>query len=84
MPPTLDLTPLPQPLRPPLRLLILGYVRPYKGVGVAISATRLLRERNVDAKLTVVGEFWDPVEGYQEQVSRPSAPTTRWNSVPDM
>ena len=70
MPPTLNLAPRPQPPRPPLRLLILGYVRPYKGVGVAISAMRLLRERNVDATLTVIGEFWDPVEDYQEQVSR--------------
>jgi glycosyltransferase involved in cell wall biosynthesis len=69
MPPTLDISPSPLPRRPPLRLLFLGYVRPYKGLAVAISAMRLLHDRDTEGVLTVMGEFWDPVESYRQQVS---------------
>jgi glycosyltransferase involved in cell wall biosynthesis len=69
MPPTLDLLPVRQQPRPPLRLLFLGFVRPYKGVGVAIDAMRVLQQEKVAAQLTVAGEFWDPVDGYRQQVS---------------
>ena len=66
-PPNLELTPEPLPPRPPLRLLFLGYVRPYKGVEVALEALRLLAGR-VDARLTVAGEFWEPLEDFQARV----------------
>lgn len=52
--------------RPPLRLLFLGYVRPYKGLDVAIDAVEVLRGAGDDVQLTVAGEFWEPVERWQQ------------------
>jgi glycosyltransferase involved in cell wall biosynthesis len=68
-PPILDLEATPPPSTPPLRLLFLGFVRPYKGLAVAVEALRLLRERGRDASLTVAGEFWEPVETWNERVA---------------
>jgi glycosyltransferase involved in cell wall biosynthesis len=67
-PSNFELAPAPFPPRPPLRLLFLGYVRPYKGVEVALEALRLLGSRGVDARLTVAGEFWEPVEVFDARV----------------
>ncbi len=67
-PPNLDLSPTPLPPTPPLRLLFLGFVRPYKGVDVAVESVRLLQDRGVDVELTVAGEFWEPVEIWETRV----------------
>jgi glycosyltransferase involved in cell wall biosynthesis len=68
MPPILEIGPSPMPGRPPLKLLFFGYVRPYKGLGIAIESIAFLIESGVEARLTVVGDFWDPVEDYQAQI----------------
>ena len=68
MPPTLDIHPSAMPTRPPLRLLFFGFVRPYKGLSVAISSVALLAESGVEARLTVVGDFWESVNQYQDQI----------------
>ncbi len=68
LPPNLDLSPTPLPGRPPLRLLFLGFVRPYKGLDVAIEALAILRKDGMDATLTVAGEFWGPVDPWREQI----------------
>jgi glycosyltransferase involved in cell wall biosynthesis len=54
-PANLDLTPVPAPPDPPRRLLFLGFVRPYKGLELLISALALLP---AEFRLTVAGEFW--------------------------
>jgi glycosyltransferase involved in cell wall biosynthesis len=50
--------------------LFFGYVRPYKGLKVAISAVAHLVERGVDVSLTVVGDFWEPVDDYSALIER--------------
>jgi glycosyltransferase involved in cell wall biosynthesis len=64
MPPTLEVEPSPLPERPPLRLLFFGYVRPYKGLKVAIASVAHLVEVGIDVSLDVVGDFWEPVDEY--------------------
>jgi glycosyltransferase involved in cell wall biosynthesis len=59
MPPILRVGRTALPPRPPLRLLFLGFVRPYKGVDTAIDAVRALIERGHAVELTVAGEVWD-------------------------
>lgn len=68
MPPTLEIAPSPLPSQPPLGLLFFGFVRPYKGLGVAISAVKHLMQNGIDARLTVMGSFWEPIVGYQSQI----------------
>ncbi len=47
----------------PVNLLFFGLIRRYKGLDVLLrSLPALLRER--DVQLTIVGEFWDPIEPY--------------------
>jgi glycosyltransferase involved in cell wall biosynthesis len=70
MPPILDMSPSEPPPRPPFRVLFVGYVRPYKGLGVAISSLALLRGSGIDSTLTIVGDFWEPIETYLEQIRR--------------
>jgi len=70
MPSLLKIEPTELPPRPPLRLLFLGFVRPYKGLDIALEAQRVLVEKGEDISLTVAGEFWEPVEVWQERVSR--------------
>lgn len=60
--------PLP-PLDDGLRLLFLGFIRPYKGLDVALDALAELGQRGVRPKLTVVGEPWDPAEPWAERVA---------------
>jgi glycosyltransferase involved in cell wall biosynthesis len=50
-------------------ILFFGYVRPYKGVHVLLDAFAKAR-RTVDAKLVIVGEFYEPKEPYEEQIRR--------------
>lgn len=68
MPPTLDVRPSTMPPQPPLRLLFFGYVRPYKGLKIAISSLARLVEAGTEANLTVVGDFWEPVGDYVSQI----------------
>lgn len=70
-PPNIEVTPTPLPPRPPLRLLCLGFVRPYKGFDLAVDAVRRLRGRGVDAQLTIAGEVWDDKEGWRARVADP-------------
>jgi glycosyltransferase involved in cell wall biosynthesis len=63
MPPLLPVGPHPLPPVPPLRLLLFGFIRPYKGTNTAIEALAKLRADGVDAQLTIAGELWgDEVE----------------------
>ncbi len=50
-------------------ILFFGYVRPYKGVHFLLDAFAKVREK-VNAKLVVVGEFYEPKEPYKEQIGR--------------
>lgn len=58
MPPLLPVVHRPLPSGP-LRLLVLGHVREYKGTDVALRAVRRLIDAGHDVKLTVAGEPWD-------------------------
>jgi glycosyltransferase involved in cell wall biosynthesis len=59
MPALLPVRAAPLPEAPPVRVLFLGYVRPYKGLDLAIDAIELLRDSH-DIRLTVAGDFWEP------------------------
>jgi glycosyltransferase involved in cell wall biosynthesis len=50
-------------------ILFFGYVRPYKGVHVLLEAFAKVR-RSINARLVVVGEFYEPKEPYVEQIDR--------------
>lgn len=54
----------PVPDRPPLRLLLPGYVRPYKGVEVAIYGVLAYLQRHPDRpiELSILGDFWSPTK----------------------
>lgn len=70
-PSQLALEPTPLPPSPPLRLVFLGFIRPYKGLATAVDALALLRARGRDVTLTVAGEFWDPpVEEWRARLAR--------------
>lgn len=69
MPTVLDLEPTELPPAPPYRLLFFGFVRPYKGLDVAIEATAELVARGLPVRLTVAGQFWGPVAPWQERVA---------------
>ncbi len=68
MPPTLSVEASALPPAPPYRLLFLGFVRPYKGLDVALDALARLVGRRVSVQLTVAGEFWGPVEPWREAI----------------
>ena len=63
-----DPTPLP-PVSAGLRLLFFGFIRPYKGLDVALDALAELRDEGVRHHLTVVGEPWDRDEPWAERVA---------------
>lgn len=52
----------PAPDRPPLRLILPGYVRPYKGVEVAVRGVQAYVRRHPDRpiELSIIGDFWKP------------------------
>ena len=56
---------------PPLRLLCLGFVRRYKGFDLALDALRVLRDRGVDARLTIAGEVWEDAGAWTKRVNDP-------------
>lgn len=49
-------------------LFFFGIVRAYKGLSVLLEALGLLKEEGLMPLLYVVGEFWDDVQKYQEQI----------------
>lgn len=67
-PPNLAIEPSALPSRPPLRLLMAGFVREYKGADLAIDAVVEARQQGIEVSLTVAGDFWEPVEKYRAQV----------------
>lgn len=54
----------------PVRLLIFGVVRPYKGHAELAEAVRLLLASGLDVHVSVVGEVW---QGYREPLDRLAA-----------
>jgi glycosyltransferase involved in cell wall biosynthesis len=86
MPPLVDVTPQPLPATDSLRLLFFGFVRPYKGLDVALDALVLLRERGIRIELNVVGEFWEEVGPWERRVAEQQLDgqvTLRPGYVPD-
>jgi glycosyltransferase involved in cell wall biosynthesis len=69
LPPLVELEPRPLPSGPPWRLLFFGFVRPYKGLELALDALALLLQRGVPVELTVAGLFWGPVEEWRERIA---------------
>lgn len=69
-PPNFTIEPVEPPPTPPWRLLFAGYIRAYKGPDVAIEALGLLRERGIEAELTMLGSFWDPEAKYRTLIER--------------
>jgi glycosyltransferase involved in cell wall biosynthesis len=65
------LTPLPAE-RSPLRVLCLGFVRPYKGFDLAVDAVRSLRANGSDVRLTIAGEVWEEREQWEQRVRDPA------------
>jgi glycosyltransferase involved in cell wall biosynthesis len=68
MPTMLNLDPTELPPAPPYRLLFFGFVRPYKGLDVALEAMVELVAHGLPVRMTVAGEFWGPVEPWQQTV----------------
>lgn len=54
----------------PVRLLVFGVVRPYKGHAELAEAVRLLLKSGLDVHVSVVGEVW---QGYREPLDRLAA-----------
>lgn len=69
MPPHLEVAVTPLPPRSDVRLLFFGFVRPYKGLDVALDALALLRRRGVRVRLTVAGEVWGPVGEWHDRIA---------------
>ena len=70
MPPEIEVRRTPLPPDDTLRLLFFGFVRPYKGLDVALEAMALLKSKGVRTQLSVVGEFWDPIERWRSQIEQ--------------
>ncbi|MCL4867950.1 MAG: glycosyltransferase [Anaerolineae bacterium] len=60
--------PIPLPTDRPI-LLFFGFVRPYKGLDVLLEALPLVLA-DCPVHLLIVGEFWQGVEKYREQIER--------------
>jgi glycosyltransferase involved in cell wall biosynthesis len=60
MPRLIEMIGSPLPARDSLRLLMVGYLRPYKGLEVALDAVDLLKDEDFPVQLVVMGEFWQP------------------------
>ena len=68
IPPLIELEAAPLPPGPPWKLLFFGFVRPYKGLEVALEAVAELTRRGRPVELTVAGLFWGPVEPWRERL----------------
>ncbi len=51
-------------------LLFFGYVRPYKGLGVLLDAFGMFAARDDEARLLVVGEFYEDRGPYEARIDR--------------
>lgn len=51
-------------------ILFFGYVRKYKGLDVVIDAMPDILKSNVNARLLIVGEFYDSPDKYIEQIKK--------------
>jgi glycosyltransferase involved in cell wall biosynthesis len=71
-PPNVDVEarPLPERADGELRLLFFGFIRPYKGLDVALDALVWLRGQGTIHHLTVAGEVWDSTEDWDAEVRR--------------
>jgi glycosyltransferase involved in cell wall biosynthesis len=69
IPPLIELERAPLPPGPPWRLLFFGFVRPYKGLELALDAVAELCRRKTPVELTVAGLFWGPVEPWRQRVA---------------
>lgn len=67
-PPNLPVVRADYPAGPPWRLLFVGFIRPYKGLDLALDALAALRTRRDDVALTVAGEVWGPTEPWREAI----------------
>lgn len=70
MPTLLEVAPAPLPPVDEIRLLFFGFVRPYKGLDVALDALVVLREEGLRPRLRIRGEFWEPVDEWRAHVHR--------------
>lgn len=61
-------------LRPPLRLLFFGYIRPYKGLADLAAALPLLQSNTYE--LAVVGEWWSDHKELRHALSHAPIPVT--------
>jgi glycosyltransferase involved in cell wall biosynthesis len=68
-PPNLAMSTRPMPATPPLRLLVFGHVRSYKGLELVFEAVAELQRRGTDARLTVAGQFWQPLESWEQLIA---------------
>jgi glycosyltransferase involved in cell wall biosynthesis len=68
--PTASVEALPAVVTPPVRLLLVGRISPRKGTDVAVEALGLLRDKGVDATLTLVGSTYAGYEWYERSVRR--------------
>lgn len=66
-----NLAMLPQSLPPvvPLRLLVFGHVRSYKGLELVLETLAELTSRGTEAHLTVAGQFWQPLGPWQQLIA---------------
>jgi glycosyltransferase involved in cell wall biosynthesis len=71
MPPTLPIQSSKLPILPPLKLLCLGYVRPYKGFDLAVDAVQRLTKRGLDVRLTIAGQVWTEKELWSARIADP-------------
>jgi glycosyltransferase involved in cell wall biosynthesis len=69
IPSLVPLEPAPLPSGPPWRLLFFGFVRPYKGLDVALETVAVL-SRRMPVELTIAGEFWEPVEPWKKAITK--------------
>jgi glycosyltransferase involved in cell wall biosynthesis len=51
-------------------LLFFGFIRPYKGLDLALEALALLRDQFPDLNLWVAGEFWGDEKNYRDLIAR--------------
>lgn len=67
-PPNQPLTPKPMPAAPPLRLLLFGHLRSYKGLDLVLEAMTIADGAGLDTRLTVAGQFWQPIGPWHQQI----------------
>ena len=51
-------------------ILFFGFIRNYKGLDILLESMRILRNKNVDIKLLIAGEFYEDRKIYEQQIER--------------